>query len=148
MTRLPSRSRILASMGWKLIFALSLFGLAMGLGTVFVISSSIEPFAWLGIFVVCAVILAKRAPSRYFLHGLCVGLVNSVWVTGAHLALFDQYIAGHAREAAMVAQMGSPKLMMALTGPVVGLVSGIVLGLLAYVMSKFLVSSHSDFAGW
>jgi hypothetical protein len=77
-----------------------------------------------------------------------VSLVNSVWVTGAHVALFDKYVAGHAREAAMAAQMGSPKLMMALTGPIVGLVSGLVLGLLAYVMSKFLVSSHSDFAGW
>ena len=135
-------------MSWKLIFALSLFGLAMGFGTVFAIPSNLEPFAWLGIFLVCAVVIAKRAPGKYFLHGLCVCLVNSLWVTGAHIAFFDKYIAGHAREAAMSAHMGSPQLMMAVTGPIIGLASGLVLGLLAFVASKFLVSSHSDFAGW
>jgi hypothetical protein len=135
-------------MSWKLVFGLSLFGLAMAFATVFVISSSIEPFAWLGIFVLCAVIIAKRAPGKYFLHGLCVSLLNSVWITGAHIALFDKYAAGHAREVAMAAQMGSPKVMMAITGPIVGLASGLVLGFLAWGLSKFLVSSHSDFAGW
>jgi hypothetical protein len=136
-------------MSWKLVFGLSLFGLAMGFATVFVIPSDIEPFVWLGIFVVCAVIIAKRAPSKYFLHGVCVSLVNSIWITGAHLAFFDKYIASHAREAAMVAKMGgSAQLMMAATGPIVGLASGLVLGLFAWVLSKFLVSSHSEYAGW
>ena len=135
-------------MSWKLVFGLSLFGLAMGFATVFVIPSNIEPFFWLGILLVCAVIIAKRAPGKYFLHGLCVSLVNSVWITGAHIALYDKYVAGHAKEVAMAAQMGAPKMMMAITGPVVGLASGLVLGLFAWVFSKFLVSSHSDFAGW
>jgi hypothetical protein len=137
-------------MSWKLIFALSMFGLGMAFATVFVVPPDIEPFAWLGIFVVCAVVLAKRAPGRYFLHGVCVSLVNSVWITGAHVALFDKYLAGHAREAAMSAQMhwASPKVMMAVSGPVVGLVSGVVLGLFAYIASKLVVSAHSDYAGW
>jgi hypothetical protein len=138
-------------MSWKLIFALSLFGLAMGFATVFVIPPFDEPYAWLAIFVVCAYIIAKRAPSKYFLHGLCVSLLNSVWVTGAHVLLFDRYVAGHTREAVMAAKLatvGSPKLVMALTGPVVGLASGIVLGLFAAVASKFVQSSHSEYAGW
>jgi hypothetical protein len=37
---------------------------------------------------------------------------------------------------------------MAVTGPAVGLVSGIVLGLFAFIASKFVVSSHSEYAGW
>ena len=41
-------------MNWKLIFLLSLFGLAMAVGTVFVITSQIEPWCWLLIFIVCA----------------------------------------------------------------------------------------------
>jgi hypothetical protein len=44
-------------MNWKLVFQLSLFGLAMALGTVFFIPSSIEPLCWLIIFLVCAYIL-------------------------------------------------------------------------------------------
>ncbi len=40
-------------MNGKLILQLSMFGLAMGLATVFFIPSSIEPAFWLAIFVVC-----------------------------------------------------------------------------------------------
>ncbi len=125
-------------MNWKLVLALSMFGLVMGIATVFVIPSSIEPLFWLAIFVTCAVVIAKRAPGKYFLHGLCTSLVNSVWITAAHVAFFDAYIARHAREAAMSAQMGSPRMMMVLTGPIVGLVSGLVLGLFAFVAGKLL----------
>ena len=41
-------------MSWKLIFGLSLFGLAMAFATVYVVPSAIEPWIWLGIFVFCA----------------------------------------------------------------------------------------------
>src|SRR5438477_11893401 len=119
-------------MNWKLILQLSLFGLAMGIATVFVIPSNIEPIFWLAIFVVCAYIIASSRTGRPFLHGLCVSVVNSVWITGAHVLLFDQYIAGHAQEAAMMASMPlSPRLMMLAVGPCVGLVSGLVLGVFA-----------------
>jgi hypothetical protein len=122
---------------WKLIFQLSMFGLAMGIATVFVIPSSIEPIFWLVIFVICAVIVAKQRVGKPFLHGLLVSLVNSVWITAAHGLLFDTYVANHARETAMM--QGSPvppRLMMLLTGPIIGLLSGLVLGLFAVVASK------------
>jgi hypothetical protein len=137
-------------MSWKLIFGLSLFGLAMAFATVYVVPPSLEPWIWLGIFVLCAFVIAKRAPKRYFLHGLCVSLVNCVWITAAHYLLYDAYAASHAQEIAMAARMGTmpPRTMMLATGPVIGLVSGIVLGVLSWVMSKFVVSAHSDYAGW
>jgi hypothetical protein len=131
-------------MNWKLILQLSLFGLAMGIATVFVIPSKIEPLFWLAIFVICAFLIARHAPNKPFLHGLCVSLVNCVWVTGSHILLFDQYVANHAQEVAMMKSMplpDSPRLMMALMGPVIGVVSGIVLGLFAFVAAK-LVRSH------
>src|ERR1043165_4486344 len=95
-------------MNWKLIFQLSLFGLAMGVATVFVIPSAIEPLFWLGIFVVCAYMIATRCSSRYFLHGLMVSVVNSVWITASHILLFRQYLANHPQEAAMMSSMPLP----------------------------------------
>ena len=130
----------------KLILALSMFGLAMGIATVFVIPSNIEPIFWLAIFVVCAYVIAKRAPGKLFLHGFLVSLVNCVWITGAHIALFDSYLARHANEAAMMAKMpmpDSPRLMMLLTGPVIGLISGVVLGLFSFVAGKLVQKSAS-----
>ena len=126
-------------MNWKLIFALSLFGLAMGIATVYVIPSNIEPIFWLVIFIVCAIIIARVAPGSPLLHGLMVGIVNSIWITAAHILLFDAYIANHAKEAAMMhgAPM-PPRAMMAVVGPVIGVVSGIVIGLFAWIASKLL----------
>ncbi|HZR27473.1 MAG TPA: hypothetical protein VFA71_01730 [Terriglobales bacterium] len=126
-------------MDWKLIFGLSLYGLAMALATVFVIPSNIEPIFWLAIFVLCALLIARFRSTRHFVHGLLVGIVNSVWVTGAHIIFFNDYIAHHPKEAAMMSSMplpNSPRLMMALVGPMVGIVSGIVIGLLAYAAGK------------
>ena len=128
-------------MNWKLILQLSLFGLVMGVATVFFIASSVEPFCWLVVFLVSAYAIAHGAPGRPFLHGVCVGLANCVWVTGAHILLADRYLARHAREAAMMNRMPMPthpRLMMALMGPVIGLVSGIVLGIFAVVATRLV----------
>jgi hypothetical protein len=128
-------------MNWRLIFQLSLFGLVMGVGTVFVIPSTLEPFFWLVIFVISAYLIATRAAGRYFLHGVVLGLVNSVWVTGAHVLLFSRYIANHPREAEMARSMPlptHPRLMMVITGPVIGLISGIIIGLFVIVAHRML----------
>jgi hypothetical protein len=128
-------------MNWKLIFQLSLFGLAMAFATVFVIPSKIEPAFWLVIFLICAYLIAKRNPGLHFVHGLLVGLVNSVWITSAHVFFFDAYIARHPQEAAMMQNSPlhvSPRLMMAITGPVVGLLSGVILGVFAFVAGKLV----------
>ena len=128
-------------MNWNLIFKLSLFGLVMAIGTVYFIPSNVEPFCWLAIFVVCAYLIAKNCLSYYFLHGLMVSIVNSVWITAAHILLFDKYISTHAQEAAMMTKMpmpGSPKLMMLMTGPIIGVISGLILGLFAFVASKII----------
>jgi hypothetical protein len=131
----------MSGIDFKLILSLSLFGLAMGIATVFVIPSKIEPICWLLIFIVCAYVIAKRAPGKPFLHGFLVSLVNSVWITGAHIALVASYLPRHPDEAAMMAKMpmpDSPRLMMLMTGPIVGIISGLVLGLFAFVASKLV----------
>jgi hypothetical protein len=131
-------------MNWKLIFQLSLFGLAMGVATVYFIPSKIEPAFWLVIFLYCAYVIAKCSGGRHFLHGLLLGLANSVWITLAHVLLFDRYVAGHAQEAAMMQNPSlplEPRAMMAVVGPVVGLISGVVLGLFALAAGKLVKSS-------
>lgn len=129
-------------MNWKLIFSLSLLGLVMAFGTVYVIASNVEPIFWLAIFLVCALVIAKRAPGKHFLHGLMVGIVNSIWVTGAHMLLFARYVAGHHKEAAMMASMPlstHPRVMMLIVGPVVGVVSGAIIGVLALALSRLVI---------
>ncbi len=129
----------MGGLNWKLIVGLSSFGAVMAIATVFLIPSNVEPLFWLVIFAICAVVIARRCSGRHFLHGLAVSVVNSVWITAGHVVLFDAYISRHPQEAAMASGMPLPaRLMMLLTGPVVGVVSGVVLGLFAFVASKFI----------
>jgi len=130
-------------MNWKLILQLSLFGLFMGVATVFFIPSNIEPFCWLAIFILCAYIIARECATARFLHGLFLGLANCVWITTAHVLLFSQYLQHHAQEAAMLA-MGiphHPRWTMALGGPIGGLIFGSIIGLFALIAGKFIKAS-------
>ena len=141
-------------MRWPLILALSLFGLAMAVATISEIPSAVEPVFWLAIFLVCAYVIARRARRLVFLHGVVLGIVNSVWITGAHVLWFATYIANHPREAAMSASMPlptHPRVMMAIVGPIVGIVSGAIIGIFALVAARFVrpaaPSVHVDAAG-
>ena len=128
-------------MKWNLIFKLSLFGLAMAFATVYFIPSTIEPVCWLAIFIICAYVIAKQCSSNYFLHGFMVSIVNSIWITAVHVLLFDTYVSNHAKEMEMMKNMPvhmEPKMMMMLMGPLIGIVSGLVLGLFAFIASKMV----------
>jgi hypothetical protein len=63
----------MTTLNWRLIFLLSLFGLAMAFATVWAIPSKFEPLFWLAIFAVCADRISRRAPGKLVLHGLLVG---------------------------------------------------------------------------
>jgi hypothetical protein len=137
-------------MNWNLVFLLSLFALAMGIATVFVIPSSTEPFFWLVILLITAYIIARQTAARRFQHGLALGIVNSVWVTGAHVLLFRSYVANHPKEAAMMTSMPMPthpRVMMIIIGLIIGVVSGILIGLLALLAGKLIRPGATPAAG-
>jgi hypothetical protein len=131
-------------MNWKLIIKLSMFGFAMAFLTVYFIPSNIEPVFWLIIFIACAYLIAKNCSEKYFLNGFMVSLFNCIWITAVHILLFNTYIGNHPQEAEMMHKMPMPthpRLMMLLTGPVVGVVSGLVLGSFSYIASRMVKKS-------
>lgn len=128
-------------MNYKLIFQLSLFGLAMAVATVFLIPSNTEPIYWLIIFIISAYSIALKSSGKYFKTGFWVSIGNCVWITAAHIIFFHSYIANHPQEADMLAKMplpDYPRLMMLITGPVVGIATGLILGLFAFIASRIL----------
>ena len=132
-------------MNWKLILYLSLFGLVMGIATVYWIPSNVEPFVWLVIFVISAILIARNCRRLPFVHGLLVSVANSVWITAAHVLLFDQYLANHPQEASMMQSMARPDLareMMAVMGPVIGGISGVVLGIFSLIAFKLVARNR------
>lgn len=123
-------------MNWKLIFLLSLFGLAIGLAGVALVPSNIEPFCWLIAFIISAIAIARKAPGKYFLHGFLVNILNSVWTTAVHLVLYDKYVAFHPEFLEIFAN-GSvnvePRTFMLISGAVAGVLFGLILGLFSWM---------------
>jgi hypothetical protein len=133
-------------MNWKLDFQLSLIGLAMAVGTVFFIPSGVEPVIWLIVFVFCAVVIGKKCGKNFFLNGFFVSLFNCAWITLFHILFHRHYLAIHPREAAMMSNSplrDSPRLMMLLTGPVIGVLSGLILGAFSWIAGKLLKKKRS-----
>ena len=130
-------------MNLKLILQLSVFGLIMALGTISLIPQQAEPFFWIIIFIFCAFVIAKATPGNYFLHGFLVSLVNCLWIIGAHTLYYDSYIANHPNivlmnEGTPAAMANHPRLVQAVFGAIIGIISGVVLGLFALIASKIL----------
>lgn len=130
-------------MNWKLILQLSIFGLIMAIATISLIPEKAEPVFWLLIFVFCAWVIAKACPGKYFLHGFLVSLVNCIWIIVFHVLFYKTYMVNHPGIASMNKNMPvffiiHPRLAMAIAGPVIGIFSGIILGLFSFVASKIV----------
>ena len=129
-------------MYWKIIFQLSAFGFIMALATVSLIPENIEPAFWIVIFLFCAYVIAKVAGGRYFLHGFLVSLVNCVWITGAQIIFYSTYIINHPGVAKMAADHPfmptHPRLATFIRDVVIGIASGLVLGLFCFIASKIV----------
>ena len=127
-------------MNWKLIFSLSLFGLAMALGTISLIPLSIEPACWLLIFVICARLIARFAPGDYFAHGFLLSIVNCVWITAAHAIFYLPYLMHHPQMVDMSKKIpflaDHSRWQMVVMGPIFGILFGLIQGLFAFLASK------------
>ncbi len=131
-------------MNWKIILQLSIFGLIMAFGTVSLIPQIIEPVFWLTIFAFNAFVIAKVCDCKYFLHGFCVSLVNCIWIVGVHVLFAKAYTENHLM--VIESMPGSlayhPRLGMIVTGPMFGIISGLVLGSFAWVASKLVKKAN------
>ena len=133
-------------MNWKLIFQLSVFGLIMSVASVFLIPETIEPGFWIAIFLFCAYAIARMCREKYFLHGFFISIVNSIWITIAHVLYASTYLANHPQMVSMNLQM--PLIMqqhqrttMAVLGLPFGAVFGLILGLFCFIASKIVKKS-------
>jgi hypothetical protein len=129
-------------MNWKIVFQLSIFGLIMAFATISLIPEKIEFVFWLFVFIFSAYVIAKVCRGKYFLHGFMVSIINCIWITGAHIIFYSTYIANHPGMAKMSHDHPflptHPRVAMLITGPFVGIICGIIIGLFAVIASKIV----------
>ena len=123
-------------MNWRLLLYLSLFGFVMAIATISFIPMGIEPILWLFIFGFCAYSIAKHCNDRYFFHGFMLSIINCIYIVAFHTAFWDSYSSAHSEMIASFPSGVNPKIISAATGPVAGVLSGIIQGLLCVVAAK------------
>lgn len=128
-------------MNWKLVLLLSLFGVAMGVASLFGMTGRAEPLLWLLVFLFYAWVIATQAPGKYFLHGFLVSVLNGIWISIIHSAFFATYVQNNPQMQANLAALPKgidPRVLSLVFGPLIGAITGIVAGLLAWIAAKVL----------
>ena len=113
----------------------------MAFAAVFGLTQHIEPLLWLIIFIFYAVIIAKKTSDKRFLHGLLVSVLNGIWIGIIHASFFTTYIDNNPEmrdSYEKLPHFAGPQVMVLIFGPLIGILTGMVSGLFAYLAGKFI----------
>lgn len=140
-------------MHWRIILPLSFaLGFAMGgasvMGWTGKIGSTgirLEPILWIFIAFICAIVIIARIRRRRFLHGLLIGIVLALYNSICQSVFNEMYFANNADIREQFQQTASipPRVLVLITGPIIGLIYGTLLGGLALLLGAILQSRQS-----
>jgi hypothetical protein len=131
-------------MNWRLILSLSLLGIIFGIASVFGFTSGREWLAWLLIGAYSAWKFARRSGEELFLHGFYFGILTGCFSSVIQALFISSYLANNPRmiEALDALPHGlHPAAIILIMGPIIGSVSGVVFGVLAVIVGKFVRSN-------
>jgi len=128
-------------MNWYLLLLLSAPGLIMGLLSLRGYTQKIEFFLWLALGLFAALVLARHAHPRWFLHALLVGLAWGVLNSIVQCTFFETYSVYNAEMLKGFQERPSPipvRFFFLVLGPVIGAVTGLVLSGLTFILQKLI----------
>jgi len=128
-------------MNWKLILTLSVFGVLMGIASVFGLTKGIEPLLWLVIWIFCAFWVTRQMKTKLFQHGFMVGLTTGLIALLIQVALFSTYAANNPEINRDVPGGWSARTLFLILSPFISVISGLVLGLLCWATGKIFKQS-------
>lgn len=125
-------------MNWTLLILFSLFGGIMAILSIKGYTQKIEPVLWLLFSVIVALVLAKNVEIQTFIHALVIGLSWGILNGIIQSAFFDQYLANNPRlvESFKKSTFINGKYLVLITGPMMGLLIGAVMGGMALLMRR------------
>jgi len=125
-------------MNWLLIILLSIFGAVMGFLSIKGYTGKLEPFLWLLFGIISALFLSKNVENKVFMHALLIGLFWGILNAIIQSIFFDQYLASNPSLQERFKNTGSikPQYFVLIMGPLIGLITGAVLGGLSLLLRK------------
>ena len=134
-------------MNWRLIFALSLFSIPLGLASVLGLTRGYEWLAWLLVGLYCAFRFASATHNELFLHGFYLGILVGFFNATIQAIFISTYLSNNPLmvEALNALPQGlHPGLVVLIMGPIIGAVSGVVFGVIAVIAAKVVGASKNS----
>jgi hypothetical protein len=127
-------------MNWFIIALFSVFGAIMGTLSIKGYTQKLEPFLWLLFAFITALVLSKSIGNRSFFHAFLIGVAWGVLNGLIQFSFFDQYLSNNPRvqeDFKKSTAIGlKPRYLLLVTGPVIGAVTGAVMGGLTLLLKK------------
>lgn len=136
-------------LNWKLIFGLAAVGLVTAAITIWGGMRQAETWFSLAITLGLGMVIAAKAPGRYFLHGLLVGALGALVEILAEVPFASRIVANNPdlRDAmAAFPTTVSPGVMLLIAAPFAAPISGLITGFIAWLVAKFLGKGKSQAA--
>ena len=122
------------------IWVLTLFGVAMGLASVFGYTQSFEWIYWIIIALISGAVIAKVADRQIFVKSVVVGLFMGIFTGVIQAAMFDTYLANNPKSLDGFKEIPlslEPQYVVLFTAPFIGIAFGLIIGLIAILIDKF-----------
>lgn len=127
-------------MKWEFIGILSLGGALIGIASLWGMQESFEAILWLLLALFSPVFIARQTSNKVFLHGLASGIGMGLLHSLIQVLFFETYLKANpqtAKEFFNTQFPFSPRFLVAVIGPVVGILYGTVIGSFAVIAKKF-----------
>lgn len=128
-------------MNWRLIFVLSGLSIPLGVASVLGVAGNDEWLMWLLAGIFCALQFARKANDDLFLHGFYLGIFCGMFSSFVQAMFVATYLANNPRMFEvlnMLPQDLPPRGVLLIMGPLIGVVSGIVFGILSVVAATIM----------
>lgn len=132
-------------MNWKIIGIISSSGIVMGFLTVLGINRNIELIIWIILAVIALIVLIKKLKRRYFLHGFTAGFLAAVFATSIQIIFYSTYLHNNPnfnQQLSKLPQSFDMRHFFILIVPMIGIISGLTLGIITLVVSLFFHKSE------
>lgn len=125
-------------MNWTLILFLSLFGVLLGILSVLGFTKKAEPLLWLVVGLFTVFFLSKKISEMIFWHGFAIGIFWGCLNSLIQSLFFKTYLINNPKytEAYNKSSRLKPRYLILIVGPLLGLLTGAVLGGLAWFVQK------------
>lgn len=129
-------------MNWLLILLLTIVGAAMALLSVFgIVRSGFELVVWTLLAIVSAYLIAKKGGRVPLLEGITLGAITGIVHSVIQSAMFSTYLLNNPESLGSFQDLRMnipPQYIVLLAGPVIGLIYGGVIGIIAMSLRKVI----------